>query len=202
MRDELALPDITRPMEDPGHARLSHTVATTPMPAANSAVARYQASSPRLRRIVLAEDAAKLEDSSAVAVAQRSIISAPAFASGAARGAKYLRNFVPLRRMVLAEDLARLKDSRVIALAHPSIRRAPPFATGTARRTASQDCLADPPLLPGRRRRTRTTTRPRPARTAMPPPKLSTLQSEPFWRTRVAFAAGCAGGCAALGLAE
>ena len=88
-----------------------------PMPAASSAVARYHANSLRLRRIVLADDAARLEDSRAVAVAQRSISRVPPFAAGAARRAKNLANSVPLRRMILAEDLAALEDSRAVALA-------------------------------------------------------------------------------------
>src|SRR5207247_8848637 len=68
-----------------GQPRFSHTVATTPMPAATSAEAKYHANSLRRREIVLAEDAARPEDTRATEVAKLSISPAPRFAAGAAR---------------------------------------------------------------------------------------------------------------------
>jgi hypothetical protein len=54
------------------------------MTAASSAEARYQAKSVRRREIVLAEDAARLEDRRAAAVAKLNINPGPRFAAGAA----------------------------------------------------------------------------------------------------------------------
>jgi hypothetical protein len=151
------------------------------MPAASSAEARYHAYSLRRREIVLADDAARLEETSAAEVAKLTANPAPRFAAGAARWANDRANWVPSREIVFATDSAVFEESTAVALARRSIIPVPLLATGAARSDATRKvCLADLGF-PGRQwRRTKTTPSPRTARKATPPPKTLRPQPESF----------------------